>query len=112
LVFRNSDDKYQKVGKKNPILGLYDMHGNVADGRWINISPTITDLQITWRTVEQGNQALSHAARGGSWQDDRKNYAAPLAALPIRLENAGPATAQKHLVSHRCAVIGFRIIRP
>jgi formylglycine-generating enzyme required for sulfatase activity len=71
---KNSDWKYQKVGKKkaNP-WGLHDIHGNVVE--W-----TLDQYDADWfkknagKTLEDPwNRALKaypHSVRGGSWDDE------------------------------------------
>ena len=100
--FENSNEKYQKVGKKKPNpWGLYDMHGNVAEwvldkyeadyyakleasgGEGIPVNPVcIPDTEYP------------RVVRGGSWDDD----------APQLPQSAWYLTDAKG--------VGFRVIRP
>ncbi len=70
----NSEDQYQKVGKKKPnAWGLHDMHGNVME--WV-MDQYVPDFykQFADKTVK-GPLAVAKdeypmAARGGCWDDE------------------------------------------
>ncbi|MBL9135788.1 MAG: formylglycine-generating enzyme family protein [Verrucomicrobiales bacterium] len=71
---KNSDWKYQKVGKKkaNP-WGLHDIHGNVVewtldqyDADWFKKNAGKT-LEDPWN---RATKAYPHVVRGGSWDDE------------------------------------------
>jgi formylglycine-generating enzyme required for sulfatase activity len=70
---RNSDFKYQKVGRKKPNpWGLYDIHGNVVE--WCldqyaeNYYAACTG-SIALEPWNRATQPYPHAVRGGSWDD-------------------------------------------
>ncbi len=99
----------KKSGKKKPNpWGLYDMYGNVAEWTLDQYDPGLITNFPPAGVVDPWNKATKpypQSVRGGSWQDDPD-------MLPQRrpprfgplLENAGPAIAQEHLVSHRRAI--------
>jgi formylglycine-generating enzyme required for sulfatase activity len=69
----NSNEKYQKVGRKKPNpWGLFDMHGNVAEwcldqyqGDFYNLFKTL--VSNPWN---KATRPYPHIVRGGSWQDE------------------------------------------
>jgi formylglycine-generating enzyme required for sulfatase activity len=76
--FDNSNDKYQRIGKKLPnAWGLYDMLGNVRE--W-TLDQFAVDFYATssasGMVVNPWNKAAMpypHSTRGGSWFDDAAN---------------------------------------
>ena len=107
---KNSDFKYQKVGKKKPNpWGLYDMYGNVAEWCLDQYDPDYYKQFANAVADNPWNRATKpypHAVRGGSWDDDDAAMLRSAARRPSGplLESAGSAVAQEHLVSLRRAI--------
>src|ERR1041384_7869345 len=70
---KNSDFKYQKVGRKKPNpWGLYDIHGNVAEWTLDGYEPNAYENFAQGTAVEpwvHGTKPYPHVVRGGSWDD-------------------------------------------
>jgi formylglycine-generating enzyme required for sulfatase activity/mono/diheme cytochrome c family protein len=71
---RNSDFKYQKVGRKKPNpWGLHDMHGNLLEWCLDQYSPTTYQAAGNGVTVDpwvHATKPYPHVARGGHWDDE------------------------------------------
>ena len=71
----NSDDQYQKVGKKKPNpWGLHDMHGNVAE--WV-LDQYLPQYEtkgavngLSQSPLAVATKLYPRVVRGGSWEDD------------------------------------------
>jgi formylglycine-generating enzyme required for sulfatase activity len=113
---RNSDFKYQKVGRKKPNgWGLYDMHGNVAEWTLDGYDP-IAYSTFKAGVVEpfvRGTRPYPHSVRGGSWKDEAaslrsaaRNYSIP------KWKERDPDLPKSvwHMVE--ADDVGFRIVRP
>jgi formylglycine-generating enzyme required for sulfatase activity/mono/diheme cytochrome c family protein len=114
---KNSDFKYQKIGRKQPNpWGLYDMHGNVAewtlDGYEPNAYETFKDGVATDPFV-RGTKPYPHVARGGSWDD-----AAPVLRSAARRfsdkswKQQDPQLPKSIWYLTDAQFLGFRIVRP
>ncbi len=115
---KNSDWKYQQVGKKKPNpWGLHDMHGNVWEWVLDQYDPDWYRKHAGQVLVDPWNRATKpypHAVRGGSWEDDD----------PARLRSAARRASSrdwkiqdpqlpKSIWYHTDAqFLGFRIVRP
>lgn len=114
--YENSNDKYQKVGKKLPNpWGLYDMHGNVAE--WVldqhdtefygktesgAVNPVNAPLELYPRVV-----------RGGSWQDESEllRSAARLGSTED-WKYQDPQEPQSIWYHTDALHVGLRVVRP
>lgn len=114
--YDNSNEKYQKVGKKKPnAWGLYDMHGNVSE--WTadqykedyfqllgeqNHNPFLSPQTLYPRTV-----------RGGNWDDDpdRVRSASRIGSDPV-WKQQDPQLPKSIWYHTDARWLGFRIIRP
>jgi formylglycine-generating enzyme required for sulfatase activity len=113
---KDSDYKYQKVGKKLPNpWGLYDMHGNVAEWVLDQYSPTYDTLKAV---TGENPYVLSttpypHSVRGGSWDD-------PITALRSAArkhsdknwKQQDPQLPKSIWYLTDAQFLGFRIVRP
>ncbi|MBI4326409.1 MAG: formylglycine-generating enzyme family protein, partial [Chloroflexi bacterium] len=115
---KNSDWKYQKVGRKKPnAWGLLDMHGNVLE--W-----TLDGYDAEYYNLLASNPANSpwikatkpypHSARGGSWDDD--DPAVLRSAARRGSERAwkmqDPQLPKSVWYHSDAPFVGFRIVRP
>ena len=99
-----TDGTYHKIGTKKPnAWGLYDMLGNVMEWTLDQYAPyTAAAAENPW---VKSTTPYPHAVRGGSWNDDEDGCGVHgPCAVRCRLEEAGSATAQEHLVHDRRAV--------
>jgi formylglycine-generating enzyme required for sulfatase activity len=113
---RNSDFKYQKVGRKKPnAWGLYDLHGNVAewtlDGYDAGTYATIPDGALDPHV--RARRPYPHAVRGGSWKDDaaRLRSASRQFSSP-KWKEADPSLPRSIWHMAEADFVGFRIVRP
>ena len=113
---KNSDFKYQKVGRKKPNpWGLYDMHGNVAEWCLDGYEPNFekfTDalLDNPWNV---GTKPYPHVARGGSWDDDpAKLRSAARRGSDKSWKQQDPQLPKSIWYLTDAQFLGFRIVRP
>ncbi|MSU63333.1 MAG: hypothetical protein EXS31_13210 [Pedosphaera sp.] len=114
---KNSDFKYQKVGRKKPNpWGLYDMHGNVTE--WV-IDQYLADgyKQFTEAVTRspwiKASKPYPHSARGGSWDDDPPMLRSAARRGSDPTWKIQDPQLPKSIWYHTDAqFVGFRIIRP
>lgn len=113
---KNSDFKYQKVGKKKPNpWGLFDMHGNVAewclDQYETNYVKAITlGGQNPWNRVTIN---YPHTVRGGSWDDEPHKLRSAAQRGSSKYWKKQDPQLPKSIWYHTDAqFLGFRIVRP
>lgn len=116
--FDNSDERYQKVGKKKPNpWGLHDMHGNVAEWVLDKYEPDFYQKfsldKAELNPVCIPDLEYPRIVRGGSWDDD-----APALRSAARLgsnedwKQQDPNLPQSAWYLTDAQGVGFRIIRP
>lgn len=112
---KNSDFKYQKVGKKKPNpWGLCDILGNVLEWTLDQYDPAYYAKPVTANPWNVAAKPYPHSARGGSWDDDDP------AKLRVAARRSSDPTWKiqdpqlpKSIWYHTDAqFLGFRIVRP
>jgi formylglycine-generating enzyme required for sulfatase activity len=115
---KNSDFKYQKVGKKKPnAWGLFDMHGNVTEwcvdqydaafyAQFAN-KPQLND----WKP---STTPYPHVTRGGSWDDDDVAILRSAARRPSNKDwkQQDPQLPKSIWYLTDAQFLGFRLVRP
>ena len=112
----NSDGKLHKGGMKEPnALGLYDMHGNVAE--WVidrydrNGYPYLVDMVAN--PFQLGEELYPRVVRGGSYKDKPARLRSAARGYSKRSWKKRDPQSPKSLWWHTDAIhIGFRIVRP
>ena len=112
----NSNDKYQKVGtKKANTLGLYDMHGNVAEWTLDQYIPTAYRKRnkLVANPLEEGEKVYSKVVRGGSWMDN-PNRLRSAARRPSskKWKRRDPQIPKSKWWHTDAPFVGFRVVRP
>ncbi|MBI3413760.1 MAG: SUMF1/EgtB/PvdO family nonheme iron enzyme [Verrucomicrobia bacterium] len=114
---KNSDFKYQKVGKKKPNpWGLHDMHGNVAEWCIDQYEPSyekFTDT-VTQSPWTKATKPYPHVARGGSWwdEDPTKLRSAARLASDKSWKKQDPQLPKSIWFLTDAQFLGFRLVRP
>jgi formylglycine-generating enzyme required for sulfatase activity len=112
----NSNDKYQKVGKKLPNpWGLYDMHGNVAEWTLDQYIPTVygTRKNKNKNPFEAPTKTYPITVRGGSWIDFPKRLRSAARRPSSKKWKRQDPQIPKSLWWHTDATfVGFRVVRP
>lgn len=113
---KNSDFKYQKIGKKKPnAWGLYDMYGNVLEwvidqydsGYYASFSANTLDPWL------KATKPYPHSARGGSWDDPQEKCRSAARRGSDRAWKMQDPQLPKSVWYHSDAqFIGFRLVRP
>ena len=112
---KNSDFKYQKVGRKKPNpWGLYDMHGNVAewtlDGYDASAYEKIAAGAPPFIAV---HTAYPHVARGGSWDDAAENLRSAVRRASNKTwKQQDPQLPKSKWYLTDAQFLGFRVVRP
>jgi formylglycine-generating enzyme required for sulfatase activity len=116
---KNSDFKYQKVGKKKPNpWGLCDMYGNVVewcldqyDPNYYKQFATVALADNPWN---KATKPYPHSVRGGSWDDDDADLLRSAARRGSdRAWKAQDPQLPKSIWYHSDAqFVGFRLVRP
>ncbi len=113
---KNSDFKYQKVGKKKPnAWGLYDMHGNVAEWCIDQYAPNLGVLAGLGSDdpFVKSKTPYPHVAKGGSWDDDAKRLrSAARRGSDKSWKMQDPQLPKSIWYLTDAQFLGFRIVRP
>ena len=112
---KNSDFKYQKVGKKKPNpWGLYDILGNVDEWTLDQYDPAYYKTAPAANPWNKATKPYPHVARGGSWDDDdvTKLRAAVRRASSAEWKRQDPQLPKSIWFHTDAQFLGFRIVRP
>ncbi|MFN0196753.1 MAG: formylglycine-generating enzyme family protein [Planctomycetaceae bacterium] len=114
----NSDDQYQKVGKKKPNpWGLHDMHGNVRE--WVldqyqaDFYSMFKDVKVAEFPINVATKPYPHVVRGGSWDDgpEKLRSAARIYSDPDwKIQD--PQIPKSEWYFTDALWVGFRVVRP
>jgi formylglycine-generating enzyme required for sulfatase activity len=115
--FDNSEDQYQKVGKKKPNpWGLYDMHGNVAE--WV-LDQHVADFykglagKTSKNPLAVPTKEFPCVVRGGSWDDDPEMLrSATRRRSEPDWKMQDPQIPQSIWYLTDAPFVGFRVVRP
>lgn len=112
---KNSDFKYQKVGKKKPNpWGLQDILGNVIEWTLDQYAPDAYAKAGPVNPWVKATLPYPHVARGGSWDDDdvtKLRCAARRSSSPAwKIQD--PQLPKSIWYHTDAQFLGFRIIRP
>jgi formylglycine-generating enzyme required for sulfatase activity len=111
----NSDDKYQKIGKKKPNpWGLHDMHGNVAE--WV-LDQYVVDSYKTFAgmksPITSATTEYNRVIRGGSWDDEAPGLRSAARRGSVKSwKDQDPQIPQSTWYLTDAAFVGFRVVRP
>lgn len=115
----NSNDEPHPVALKKPsALGLYDMHGNVAewcvdqyDGTFYNSGKP--GVAVIGPVLLPAENRYPHVVRGGSWDDDanRLRCAARRGSVAA-WSRRDPQSPQSIWWHTEATFVGFRVLRP
>jgi formylglycine-generating enzyme required for sulfatase activity len=112
---RNSDFKYQKVGKKkaNP-WGLHDILGNVTEWCLDQYDPDYYKTMPAANPWNKATKPYPHVARGGSWDDEEpsKLRAAVRRASSAEWKRQDPQLPKSIWYHTDAQFLGFRLVRP
>lgn len=112
---KNSDFKYQKVGKKKPNpWGLYDILGNVTEWTLDQYDAGYYAQAKSDNPWNKATKPYPHVARGGSWDDDdaaKLRCAARRASGP-EWKIQDPQLPKSVWYHTDAQFLGFRIVRP
>lgn len=112
---KNSDFKYQKVGKKKPNpWGLHDMHGNVIEWVLDQYDPAYYSQSPSVNPWNKATKPYPHAARGGSWDDEDpgKLRSAARRASDKSWKIQDPQLPKSIWYHTDAQFLGFRAVRP
>jgi formylglycine-generating enzyme required for sulfatase activity len=112
---KNSDFKYQKVGRKTPNpWGLYDIHGNVAE--WC-LDQLAGYEPFAGKTTDspwvRATKSYPQVVRGGSWEDTAdKLRSAARRGSDKAWKAQDPQLPQSVWYHTDAQFLGFRLVRP
>ena len=113
----NSNESYQKVGKKKPNpWGLYDMHGNVSE--WTLDKHDVRSYQkysnsVAMNPYEKPSHLYPRVVRGGSWMNSNfKLRSASRQASSKQWKKQDPQIPRSIWWHTDAQFVGFRIVRP
>ena len=112
---KNSDFKYQKVGKKKPNpWGLHDILGNVIEWTIDQYDPVFYANSPAKEPWNRATKPYPHSARGGSWDDDdpAKLRCAARRASTKDWKIQDPQLPKSIWYHTDAQFLGFRLVRP
>lgn len=112
---KNSDFKYQKVGKKKPNpWGLHDILGNVIEWTLDGYDAGYYAKSPAANPWNKATKPYPHVARGGSWDDEdpAKLRAAARRASDASWKIQDPQLPKSIWYHTDAQFLGFRLVRP
>lgn len=114
---KNSNNKYHTVGTKKPNkLGLYDMHGNVAEWTMDQYIPDFYSSCVGKKSVNPWavpNKLYPRSVRGGSWNDNAENIrSSARLGSSSKWKQRDPQIPKSNWWNTDASFVGFRVVRP